>query len=46
MKKSIITVLLSISMAVGCIGAVPAYAAEEVSAELNNSAADTFSLGD
>ena len=47
MKKSIITVLLSISMAVGSIGAVPAYAAESsVSEELNNSAADTFNLGD
>ena len=33
MKKSIITVLLSISMTVGSIGAVPAFAAEPVAEE-------------
>ena len=34
MKKSIITVLLSISMTVGSIGAVPAFAAEPVAEEV------------
>ena len=37
MKKSIISLLLSISMTVGSIGAVPAFAAEAVEEETASS---------
>ena len=45
MKKSIITVLLSISMTVGSIGAVPAFAAELVAEEAASGSAEETTEG-
>ena len=45
MKKSIITVLLSISMTVGSIGAVPAFAAEPVAEEAASGSAEETTEG-
>ena len=45
MKKSIITVLLSISMTVGSIGAVPAFAAEPVAEETASGSAEETTEG-
>ena len=45
MKKSIITVLLSISMTVGSIGAVPAFAAEPVAEETASGSAEETTDG-